>query len=115
MSNDKYFPPKHAIGQFHCPHCGVYAKQLWSHLHAIGDVYSKMGSYGYTYKSKILELTHTKGTCRKNGHFQYVSIVEVRLYGLVMQLFIPREYELNSQILIYRRKYKRTTWKLLRS
>ncbi|MEK7577508.1 MAG: DUF4145 domain-containing protein [Patescibacteria group bacterium] len=61
MSNDKYFPPKHAIGQFHCPHCGVYAKQLWSHLHAIGDVYSKMGSYGYTYKSKILELTHTKG------------------------------------------------------
>jgi hypothetical protein len=34
MSNDKYFPPTFSEGQFNCPHCGVFAKQFWSHIHA---------------------------------------------------------------------------------
>jgi len=41
MSNkEKHFPPTHVSAQFHCPHCGVFAKQRWSHLHAGGDQYT---------------------------------------------------------------------------
>jgi len=32
MNKEKYYPPKYTEEQFHCPHCGVYAKQLWSHM-----------------------------------------------------------------------------------
>lgn len=32
MKREKYFPPKQATEQFHCPHCGVYAKQFWAHM-----------------------------------------------------------------------------------
>lgn len=41
MSKEQYFSPEHAKGQFHCPHCGVYAKQRWSHVYASGDSYTK--------------------------------------------------------------------------
>ncbi len=34
MSKEQYFHPEYAAGQFHCPHCGVYAKQFWAHIHA---------------------------------------------------------------------------------
>jgi hypothetical protein len=39
MAKDKHFPPMHPQEQFHCPHCGVFAKQSWSHIHAIGIIY----------------------------------------------------------------------------
>ncbi len=41
MSKEQHFPPKHAKGEFHCPHCRVYAKQRWSHLSAIGARYAR--------------------------------------------------------------------------
>jgi hypothetical protein len=34
MSKERHFPPEHAKEQFHCPHCGVYAKQFWAHITA---------------------------------------------------------------------------------
>lgn len=34
MLKEKYYPPKLAEEQFHCPHCGVYAKQLWANIQA---------------------------------------------------------------------------------
>lgn len=34
MSKEKHFPPKLGEEKFHCPHCGVYAKQFWAHIHA---------------------------------------------------------------------------------
>ena len=32
MSHSEYFPPTYGQGEFHCPHCKVYAKQFYSHL-----------------------------------------------------------------------------------
>ncbi|HUD03891.1 MAG TPA: DUF4145 domain-containing protein [Candidatus Paceibacterota bacterium] len=40
MSKEEHYPPIHAKEKFHCPHCGVYAKQRWSHLSAVGDVHT---------------------------------------------------------------------------
>ncbi len=57
MSNkDKHFPPIHASAQFHCAHCGVFAKQRWSHLHAGGDMYNTQ-----YHSSNIQGLTATSG------------------------------------------------------
>lgn len=36
MKDEKYYPPKHAERQYHCPHCGVYSKQLWAYIQAGG-------------------------------------------------------------------------------
>lgn len=34
MTKEKYYPPEFGKGKFHCPHCGVFAKQFWAHLSA---------------------------------------------------------------------------------
>ena len=35
MKKEKYYPPKHATEQFHCLHCGVYAKQFWANIKSV--------------------------------------------------------------------------------
>jgi len=30
-----YFPPLLGKGEYHCPHCNVYAKQLYAHIHSV--------------------------------------------------------------------------------
>ena len=37
MSKSKFIPPTSLSGQFHCPHCDVFAKQRWSYLEANGN------------------------------------------------------------------------------
>lgn len=62
MSKEQHFPPIHAQGQFHCPHCGVYAKQRWSHLSAVSDVYTQRNQFHQvSYQSNIFGLTVTNG------------------------------------------------------
>lgn len=64
MSKEQHFPPEHAQGQYHCPHCGVFAKQRWSHLNAKGDIYSTENRYehrGRVYTSNIMKMTTITG------------------------------------------------------
>ena len=56
MAKAQHFPAEHAKGQFHCPHCDVYAKQRWSHLNAGGDQYNSQ-----YHRSNIRGLTTTNG------------------------------------------------------
>lgn len=37
MKRNDYFPPSLGKGEFHCPHCNVYAKQFYGHIHAISQ------------------------------------------------------------------------------
>lgn len=37
MSKSEHFPPALGKGEYHCPHCNVYAKQFYAHLHAISQ------------------------------------------------------------------------------
>ena len=37
MSKSEYFPPSLGKGEYHCPHCNVYAKQFYAHLYANGN------------------------------------------------------------------------------
>lgn len=62
MTKEQHFPPGHAQGQFHCPYCGVYAKQRWSHLSAVGDVHTTRYSDGsIKISSSIVRTTLTNG------------------------------------------------------
>jgi len=45
-----YFPPRQSLEEFHCPHCHVYARQLWSNITASGAQYvnswiSRVGNF----------------------------------------------------------------------
>ncbi|WP_198002603.1 DUF4145 domain-containing protein [Chlorobaculum parvum] len=37
MKNTDYYPPVLGKGEYHCPHCNVYAKQFYGHVHAISN------------------------------------------------------------------------------
>lgn len=37
MSKSEYFPPVLGEGEYHCPHCNVYAKQYYAHLQAVSE------------------------------------------------------------------------------
>ncbi|MCK5059762.1 MAG: DUF4145 domain-containing protein [Candidatus Pacebacteria bacterium] len=40
MTKEKHYPPILNYGEFHCPHCGVFAEQQWGHItghHVYGD------------------------------------------------------------------------------
>lgn len=45
MEKKQFYQPQHAKSEFHCPHCGVYSKQRWSHLSALGDVYKGINGW----------------------------------------------------------------------
>ena len=37
MKRNDYFPPILGKGEYHCPHCNVYAKQFYGHIHAVSQ------------------------------------------------------------------------------
>lgn len=37
MGKEKHYPPVYTKGQFHCPHCSVFAKQFWANIVAISS------------------------------------------------------------------------------
>ena len=43
MTKEKYYSPIYAEGQFHCPHCNVFAKQHWANISA--DANNTRGYY----------------------------------------------------------------------
>src|SRR3990167_9034185 len=81
MTKEKYYLPTHATGQFHCPHCGVYAKQRWAHLSAVSDAYTRHYQNGtLSYSSNILGLAITSFNLVEDWT---VSICE-HCYGMVI-------------------------------
>lgn len=48
----KYYPPIFEEGQFHCPLCGVYARQDWA------DCYYSLRNQGYTTQIKVSRCSH---------------------------------------------------------
>ena len=69
--NKKYFPPMYGEGQFNCPHCNVYAKQLWGFLNSsyrpngMHDVYYPEGDSGF---SEMLDNEFTVSKCEHCGN-----------------------------------------------
>lgn len=37
MKNNGYYPPSLGMGEYNCPHCGVYAKQFYGHIHSLAQ------------------------------------------------------------------------------
>lgn len=63
MKKDKHYPPKHAEEQFHCPHCGVFAKQFWAHVEA-RNIWGGYGSIqGKTHFKENLDQEWTISKC----------------------------------------------------
>jgi hypothetical protein len=61
MNKQDYFPPLLAGGQFHCPHCHVYAKQRWSHLRSQDNgTYTKYNPHNHMvqYEAPIANMTY---------------------------------------------------------
>ncbi|WP_084201336.1 DUF4145 domain-containing protein [Geobacter pickeringii] len=50
----KYYPPVYKEGQFHCPLCGVYARQDWA------DCYFSLWNQGYATRIDVSKCSHCK-------------------------------------------------------
>ena len=63
MKREKYYPPKQSEEQFHCPHCGVFAKQFWAHIHAQDSYGSYNSIQGKLHFDETLEKEWTISKC----------------------------------------------------
>ena len=94
MKKEQYYPAIHAHGQFHCPHCGVFAKQRWAHLHAVGDAYTK---YGYpNHRSNIIDLTPTKGPLEENWTISICEHCGSKAFWLDEKILYPKKIQVEQ-------------------
>ena len=70
MRKGKYYPPKHATGQFHCPHCGVYAEQIWANVEASANCHGNYNDVisNLTQFNRSLDHDWTISSCQHCGN-----------------------------------------------
>ena len=96
MNREQYYPPEHAKGQFHCPHCGVYAKQRWSHLSASGDLYTQRNQYGISRRSNITDLTAVSVNLSEKWTVSFCEHCDKMIIWLVGDIVYPKKIQVEQ-------------------
>lgn len=90
----EFYPPAHARSEFHCPHCGVYAHQLWSHIEGVGDRHSNHNPFAgeYTHLSNLHETDSFKGLMGEEYTISYCEHCgEIALWNNAQIIFPKTE------------------------
>lgn len=89
---ESYYPPKQGEEKFHCPHCGVYAKQRWSHLSAVGDQYTKKDNYGIVrHSSNINGKTLIVGNLEEKWTISICEHCNAQILWLSDKMIFPKK------------------------
>lgn len=97
MSKEQYFSPEHAKGQFHCPHCSVYAKQRWSHLTAVSDIYTQQNEFNrITRRSNISGLTPTSGNLQEQWTISICEHCSAMIIWLGTSIIYPKKIQVEQ-------------------
>ena len=96
MKREQYYPAKHGKGQFHCPHCGVFAKQRWSHLHAVGDVHTRRTGDYITYRSNIYNLTERIGTLEEHWTISICEHCSEEVFWFNQTIIYPKKIQVEQ-------------------
>lgn len=90
MKRQQYFPPEYASEQFHCPHCGVYAKQLWAFINA---AYSWRGAskiHAVTHFDEALSISWSISSC-EHCDGKIIWLEEKMVYPKIIKVLLPNE------------------------
>ncbi len=90
MKKQQYFPPEYASEQFHCPHCGVYAKQLWALINA---TYSWRGAskiHAVTHFDEALSTSWSISNC-EHCSSKIIWLEEKMVYPKIIKVSLPNE------------------------
>ncbi|MBU4099715.1 DUF4145 domain-containing protein [Patescibacteria group bacterium] len=91
MKKEQYYTAKHGEGQFHCPHCGVFAKQRWSHIQAIGDAYTTYNSFTINHASNIHNLTPTNGKLKESWTISFCEHCGEQVFWFNQSIIYPKK------------------------
>ena len=97
MQKEKHFPPRQAAAEFHCPHCGVYAKQYWAHLSA-GDYFTYTSINGLTKFNETLNQNWTISKC-EHCKKEIIWLTNDIIYPRSIPVSLPNE-DLDEEIKI---------------
>mgnify|MGYP001583534299 CR=1 FL=1 len=89
MQKEKHFSPKQATEEFHCPHCGVYAKQYWAHLNA-GHHINYTSIHGLTKFDETLNKSWTISKC-EHCKEKIIWLDENIIYPRSIPVSLPNE------------------------
>lgn len=111
MSSKQYFLPKHAVGQYHCPHCGVYAKQRWSHIQAAGDLYT--APYPNHHLSNIDGMTIVSGNLSEEWSMSFCEHCQGLVIWLRDTIIYPKKIIVEQPNGDLEKIFKTIIWKQL--